>query len=130
LIHAEASNPATIMATYTPDQLSQYFQHIALPQEWRSSPPSLALLNELVKRQLATVPFESLALHYSKDHLIVLNPAHIFREMVERNMGGYCMENNTCFGAILRSLGFRVMNAGGRVSLTVSGKDSDAYEGW
>ncbi|KAK3385664.1 acetyltransferase-like protein [Podospora didyma] len=120
------------MATYTPDQLARYFEHIG----WDASswPPTgtltAAFLQELIHRQLARVPFESVSLHYSPTHLLSLDPEDLFHKIVGRNMGGYCMENNTFFGTILRSLGFNVTNTGGRVSHATAGRPGPGYMGW
>jgi arylamine N-acetyltransferase len=118
------------MSTFTEDQLRRYFDHIALPQEKRTSAPTLDFLTELVRRQLATVPFESLTLHYSQHHLLSLEPNDLFKKVVSRNMGGYCMENNTFFGIVLRSIGFKLINAGARVSDATAGRPGGGYMGW
>ena len=96
---------------YSAEQLSRYFQLIGLPPH-PAKPASLECLAELVKLQLATVPFENLSLHYSKHHLLSLDTNDLFDKIVGRRRGGYCMENNTFFGAVLRSLGFTLINAG------------------
>lgn len=118
------------MATYTNDQISNYLSRI----EWHKSsqPPvgTLDHLRELVKRQLAAVPFESLSLHYSPTHLLSLEPEDLFRKIVGRNMGGYCMEDNTFFGTVLRSLGYKLINAGARVSDATGGRPGAGYMGW
>jgi arylamine N-acetyltransferase len=108
---------------FTPEQLSQYFTHISFPSSLPVS-HSLAYLSELQKYHLATVPFENLTLHYSKHHLLSLDPQDLFNKIVVRRMGGYCMEINAFFGDVLRSLGFTVFSTGGRVK---SGKE---YLGW
>ena len=86
-------------------------------------------LKELQKRHLARVPFESLSLHYSKHRLLSLNQQDLFQKIVIRGMGGYCMENNAFFGAMLRSLGFTVFNASGRVSDATAGRPGPGYMG-
>jgi arylamine N-acetyltransferase len=118
------------MFTFNEDQMSQYFDHINLPREKRKSPINLEFLTELVRRQLATVPFESLALHYSKHHLLSLEPDDLFEKVVTRNMGGYCMENNTFFGVVLRSLGFKLISTGARVNIPTRGRPGGDYNGW
>jgi arylamine N-acetyltransferase len=76
------------------------------------------------------VAFGSLALHYSETHLLSLDPNNLFIKLVERNMGGYCMENNTFFGVVLRSLGYKLINAGARVSDATAGRPGPGYMGW
>lgn len=40
------------------------------------------------------------------------------------------MENNTFFGTVLRSLGFKVVSVGARVNRMASGSGGDVWEGW
>ena len=126
--------------TYTTHQLSKYFKHISLPldsQDLSHTPaklhlPSNALkfLTRLQRHQIATVPFENLQLHYSRDHTISLDPDYLFHKVVDRGHGGYCMENNCFFGTVLRSLGFNVLSAGARVNTQASGSGGNGWEGW
>jgi arylamine N-acetyltransferase len=115
---------------YSEGQLCRYLKHVSLPPDWPSKPLSLANLTELIRQQLATVPFESIMLHYSKYRLLSLDPNDLFEKVVGRGMGGYCMENNTLFGTVLRSFGFTIINAGGRVSDATAGKPGGGYMGW
>lgn len=119
---------------YTEDQISKYLDHIGWSR-WTSNadtgpPGSLPFLRRLMTLQLATVPFESLTLHYSKFHLLSLDLQDLYHKIVERGMGGYCMENNTFFGAVLRSLGYTVLSAGARVSDATAGRPGGGYKGW
>ena len=116
--------------TFTQEQLSQYFEHISFPNTDLSRPPSLEYLTEIQKYQLATVPFENLTLHYSVHHRLSLDPHDLFAKVVGRRMGGYCMEANAFFGAILSSLGFQLFNAGGRVSDATTGRPGNRFMGW
>ncbi|ROT38382.1 acetyltransferase-like protein [Sodiomyces alkalinus F11] len=102
------------MSSYTPAQLDAYFERIDYP---RSAHPEgrLALVDALQARQLAYVPFEDLTLHYSPHRVLSLEPDDLFEKIVQQRKGGYCMELNTLFGAVLRGLGFKVMHLGGRV---------------
>ena len=84
----------------------------------------------MVKLQLAYVPFGSLGLHYSKTHLLSLDPDDLYQKLIVKRMGGYCMENNTFFGTMLRSLGYKLINAGGRVSEATEGRLGSGYGGW
>ncbi|KAM0324880.1 hypothetical protein ACHAQA_007846 [Verticillium albo-atrum] len=100
--------------TYTPAQLEAYFERINFPKADHPSDP-LALLTALQRRQVTSVPFESLSLHYSKHRRLSLDTEDLFTKVVTRRHGGYCMEVNTFFATVLRSLGFRLINAAGRV---------------
>ena len=120
------------MACYTPSQLSQYFAHIGFPEPSTDAPRSLKLLAALQAHQLAAVPFESLSLHYSRIRLLSLDPEDLFDKFVLHGgrRGGYCMENNTFFGCILRSLGFELLSVGGRVSHETTGRHDGGWAGW
>lgn len=118
------------MATYNQKQIRQYLQHIKWDEFSQLIPGTLAHLTELLKRHLATVPFENLSLHYSPTHRLSLDPDDLFHKVVDRNMGGYCMENNTLLGAVLRGLGYDVINAGARVSDATAGRPGGGFMGW
>ncbi|KAH0565856.1 hypothetical protein GP486_000753 [Trichoglossum hirsutum] len=114
---------------YSPDQLTKYLTHISFPVGEHAE-LSLSYLTELQKRHRAKVPFENLSLHYSKTHLLSLDPQDIYKKIVDRNMGGYCMEQNTFFGTVLQSLGFTLFFTGGRVSDAAAGLPGAGYTGW
>ncbi|MCJ1467014.1 N-terminal acetyltransferase [Pseudocyphellaria aurata] len=129
---------------YTEAQLKRYFERIDLPvsvqdrllsassrrDELSSHVEELELLTTLQQHQLAHVPFENLSLHYSTHRTISLDANDLYVKIVERRRGGYCMENNCFFGAVLRGLGFTGYSAGGRISHAISGTDGDGYLGW
>lgn len=102
------------MATYTDQQLTQYLAHIDFPRD-RHPPDQLALLTALQQRHIARVPFDSIALHYSPHRLLSLDAEDLFQKIVLNSRGGYCMEVNALFAIVVRSLGFSVYSAGGRV---------------
>ncbi|KAK9436529.1 N-acetyltransferase family protein [Metarhizium brunneum] len=108
---------------YTPDQVDRYLQHIDFPAS-KHPPDALQRLTQLVARQVARVPFESFALHYSQHKRLSLDPEALFEKIVVHGKGGYCMELNAFFGGMMRGLGYRVLNAGGRV------KTPAGYTGW
>lgn len=114
---------------YSPEQLDQYFARINLPQRYRESSiaqsgthihneASLDFLKALQRYQVAAVPFENLNLHYSVQRHISIDTEKLFEKIVttKSERGGYCMENNTLFGTVLRSLQYNVMSVGGRVN--------------
>ncbi|RFU28011.1 hypothetical protein B7463_g8317, partial [Scytalidium lignicola] len=112
------------MARYSHDQVQQYLDYISVPVEERAfayagdPEERLQFLKRLIYFQLAKVPFENLSLHYSPDRTISMDIHHLFDKMVTRQngRGGYCMEINTFFASILRSLNFDVISVGGRIS--------------
>ena len=108
---------------YTEAQLNQYFEHIGYPRSRHAREP-LTLLTELQKYHLARVPFESITLHYTYHRLLSLDLQDLFHKIVVNSRGGYCMEVNAFFGEVLRSLGFTLISAGGRV------KGDSGFGGW
>lgn len=102
------------MATYSEEQLELYLQHIKYP---RAKHPSdrLELLKGLVRHHQARVPFDSIALHYSPTRLLSLDRQDLFEKIVTNSRGGYCMEVNELFATVLRTLGFQLYSAAGRV---------------
>ncbi|KAM5356911.1 hypothetical protein ACJ41O_003557 [Fusarium nematophilum] len=105
---------------YSPEQLSAYLDRIRLPTSKHASDP-LVLLAQLVRRQLAYVPFETLSLHYSVDKIVSLDADDLYDKIVRNHRGGYCLENNTFFGTILRSLGFHVIGVICRITMATRG---------
>jgi arylamine N-acetyltransferase len=112
---------------YTREQIDDYLSYISFPvTKYNITPGSthaedgLAYLSDLQKYQLSRIPFENLQLHYSKEHHISLNATDLFEKIVasKNGRGGYCMENNTFFGTILKTLGFEVIPTGARVLLS------------
>lgn len=119
--------------TFTKSQLHRYLEHIEYPNPDVLPPPTLATLKELIIYHLARVPFENLIIHYSSHHTVSLDPQHLYRKIVERGHGGYCMENNACFSIILVSLGFNLWTIGGKPSNTLDtdGVDREGgFRGW
>jgi arylamine N-acetyltransferase len=136
------------MVRFTKTQLIEYFQVIGLPQKYIDSPISsdasrtdtrehgLPFLHDLTRHHTCNIPFENLTLHYSADKTITLDPVRLWFKFVHQRRGGRCMENNTFFATVLRSLGFDVRNCGGRVSRAMSPyaevrrNQSATYDGW
>lgn len=107
------------MATYTPQQLELYLEHIRLPRDeankYLSTNDQLNYLVLLQQYHVARIPFDSVALHYSPTRVLSLDPEDLFQKIVVNSRGGYCMEVNMLFAVVLRSLGFTVITVGGRV---------------
>ncbi|EDU49784.1 NhoA Arylamine N-acetyltransferase [Pyrenophora tritici-repentis] len=133
---------------YSEVQLQDYFKRLGLPQQYLDSPVlsdrtkatatehGLPFLQALVRYHTCTVPFENLELHYSAHKTITLDVADLYTKIVTKRRGGRCMENNTFFGTVLRSLGYEVRNCGGRVSRAMSPypevrrNQAMTYDGW
>nr|OQO25045.1 hypothetical protein B0A51_07138 [Rachicladosporium sp. CCFEE 5018] len=134
-------------ASYTTSQVHQIYDRISLPSQHRKpphdvsttslarGPHGLPWLTALQRHALSTIPFESLSLHYSRDHRIFTDPQDVFTKIVTQDTGrgGYCMELNAFFGTFLRALGFEVLSTGGRVNSNQGSSDPDvevSYMGW
>ena len=123
---------------YTHHQLAKYVSHIfppsydlpALQADAKADP--LAVLAKLQLRHLSKVPWGNIAMHYSPHKTLSLDTETLFTKIVERGLGGYCMENNMLFATVLRSLGYQLYITGGRVSNAVgnNGKHPDGFGGW
>lgn len=116
---------------YSKSELLDYFARIELPEEYYQdvlSDTSLAktkeagfpLLEALCRHHTCNVPFENLILHYSANKKVTLDLAELYTWFVKKRRGGRCMENNSFFATVLRSLGYQVRNCGGRVSRAMS----------
>ncbi|KAE8452229.1 hypothetical protein EG329_001696 [Mollisiaceae sp. DMI_Dod_QoI] len=121
---------------YSQAQIDAYLARIEFPLDRygqvtpgnASAEDVLDYLSALQKHHLTSVPFENLALHYSKEHNNSLNQDDLFEKIVTRRKGGYCFESNGFFGLILQSLGFDSVSVGARVTLVspVAGWDHQA----
>ncbi|KAK5111077.1 hypothetical protein LTR85_012271 [Meristemomyces frigidus] len=133
--------------SYSPAQLHQVYDHIGLPTRFRYEPGEFSrevirhrdginFLTALQTYTLASVPIENLELHYSSHHQVSIHADALFNKIIRQGngRGGYCMENNTFFGTVLRSLGFEVMSVGARINsqLTPGGEleNECRFEGW
>ncbi|KAJ5771154.1 cysteine proteinase [Penicillium nucicola] len=141
--------------TYSPEQLSRYFDKLNLPSKLRREVWDIALLaskkgtstyktlvlsqlQALQRYHLAALPFENLDLHYSFHRSISIAPTTVFEKIVgsTSRRGGYSLENNTLFGAVLQSLGCNIISVGGRVNEATqptSGskqRKASKYNGW
>jgi N-hydroxyarylamine O-acetyltransferase len=67
-----------------------------------------------------TVPFENLDIPLGRK--IVVDEDASVHEVVEQRRGGFCYELNGAFGALLRSLGFRVTLLSARVARDQGGE--------
>lgn len=124
--------------TYTLAQLERYFSHIHLPKRYQeallrppqtSSPANrLDLLKRLQQHQIVNVAWENLSKFYNPIQgpvTALVHPQEVFSKIVGRGAngrldgrggrGGGCLENNTLFGTVIRSLGYDVYPGGGRV---------------
>ncbi|PGH02073.1 hypothetical protein GX51_04886 [Blastomyces parvus] len=128
--------------TYTREQLAKYISFIyncpigqgltklsELEDLVQRDP--LKALTLLQQRQLATVPFSNIVLHYSQHNTISLDPDYLFHKLIERGLGGYCLENTGLLAIVIRSLGYQFYTTAGRVSKSYdSPSDAGQFHGW
>ncbi|KAL1959312.1 hypothetical protein VTO42DRAFT_2499 [Malbranchea cinnamomea] len=114
-------------STFSREQLARYASKIyesppergeALLRELeeRIQRDPLGALTNMQQRHLAAIPFGNVVLHYSQHHTISLDPDYLFHKLVERGMGGYCVESTGLFAIVLRSLGFKMYTGAAKVS--------------
>ncbi|KAL9106524.1 MAG: hypothetical protein Q9227_008439 [Pyrenula ochraceoflavens] len=125
---------------YSREQIEEYLDFIDQGKVWKGFDDlenavrlfPLKTLDRLQRKQMAAVPFGNLILHYSQHHSISLDTDILFHKIVRRKMGGYCLENNAFFAAVLRSIGYTFVTGGARVSNYVSsgGKNTEGFKGW
>ncbi|RPA78527.1 cysteine proteinase [Ascobolus immersus RN42] len=115
---------------YSREQLKVYFKHISLPSAVAESLLSddegrlnLGNLEALLIHHLRKVPFENLSLHYAQRKHLGLTEDALWEKMITngRGRGGYCMEVNTFFGAVLRGCGFEAYMVAGKIAHAMHG---------
>lgn len=121
----------------TQEQLLLYFQRIGFDyQPVQPTGPSLQLLRQIQARQLTSIPYETLSLHWrpivpqndpsdynqsGKKKPKFLSPPFglstedLFQKLVIGRRGGYCLELNILLGEALKALGFEVVHAKAKV---------------
>jgi N-hydroxyarylamine O-acetyltransferase len=87
----------------------------------RIGPASLGLLQTVIARHAAAIPFENLDIVLGRP--ILLDAGSVQAKLVQARRGGYCFEQNTLLRAALERMGFRVTSLMGRV---VRGSPPDA----
>ena len=124
---------------YSREQLEQYVKRSIkdstytldkLEADVKADP--LKALAGLQMRQIGFNPWGNLALHYSPHKTLSLEHEELFRKIVGRGVGGYCMENNIFFATILRSLGYNLYITAARISniVSASGRHPEGFVGW
>ncbi|KAB8265341.1 arylamine N-acetyltransferase 1 [Aspergillus pseudonomiae] len=122
----------SICSALTGVQVDAYFERIQLPTSYRRGQgPTLDLpfLSRLQGYHVSAIPYENLSLHYAKDVKVSLDVAELYKKLVQRRRGGYCMENNILFHHVLLFLGFDVYLTGARLFRVGNGKPA-GWSGW
>ena len=127
---------------YSTSEIQEYFQRIKLPRQYLDSPVlcdaalaqtkqhGLALLHAITRYHACNVPFENLELHYSARKVITLQMADLYAKIVTQRRGGRCMEGNTFFATVLRSLGVRRVTFGPLWQKWLGEVSADALAAW
>lgn len=116
--------PSAAATTLSPAQLTGFLARVGYPREAHAD-DALARLSALTARHICSVPFDTLALHYSPHRTLPLDLDALYDKVVVARRGGYCMELNRLFGAALRALGYAPMAVAGRVADPGGG-----WQGW
>ena len=91
-------------------RLEEYLTRIGVD---RPLPPDVATLRRLHIAHLAAFPFDNLQIQ--RHGIVRVDVASIEEKFLGGTTGGYCFEQNTLFGSVLRELGFDVSTLLGRV---------------
>ncbi|ROV89778.1 hypothetical protein VSDG_08613 [Cytospora chrysosperma] len=106
-----------LTSAYTPSQILQYLHHISFPLPV-SFPRNAETLSLLHRRQICSIPYENLSLHYHHRHTNDINPQALFAKFVSaRGRGGYCFETSIFWLHILRGLGFKAYHSQASIRL-------------
>lgn len=103
-----ASESRLRMASLT--HLEDYFARIGYLGD---RTPALAVLREIQRRHVCTIPFENLDIQLRCP--ISLSLPALEQKLVHERRGGYCFEQNTLLKAALESIGFKVTTLIARV---------------
>jgi arylamine N-acetyltransferase len=68
----------------------------------------MSLLCELQERHLCHIPFENLSQHGAHGGPVALDIDAIAHKVLDRRRGGFCLELNSLFAALLRACGYQV----------------------
>lgn len=93
------------------EMIKAYLNRIGMPE-----PEAMdkTYLEQLIRAHLCSVPFENL--DAADFHMVPELSLHaLYEKIVIRKRGGYCFEQNTLFGALLRALGLQVYPVAVRV---------------
>jgi len=123
-------------SVYSASQVVKYLEHLGLPPSFHpSANPSLDLsyLTSLFVRQITTIPYENLLIHYSPQHAVSLDPQAILTKIItnRRGRGGYCMENALLLKHMLHAIGFTdAYTVGVRIRTRIDGVPQGDYTGF
>ncbi|XP_006779825.1 arylamine N-acetyltransferase, pineal gland isozyme NAT-10-like isoform X1 [Neolamprologus brichardi] len=98
--------------------LEEYFKRIGFHGSYDKL--DLATLKLIHRQHIMSIPFENLSIHCGEK--ITMDLEVIFNKMVRSSRGGWCLENNSLFGWVLRQMGYDTTTLGSRVFDTTGGE--------
>src|SRR6201995_1876245 len=126
--------PLSARPAYTSNQLSQYlsvvfnqshpFHDLSRLNDAIATSP-IEALSVLQTNHLSKIPWGDIGLHYSETKKLSLDADDLFQKIVVRQLGGYCMEVNAFYAAVLRGLGIKLYTTAGRISKTIDASKDD-----
>lgn len=88
---------------------ARYARRLKLPEAAVvDAEPTHELLCRLHEAHVTSVPFENLAQHGGKGGPVVLDLDVVAEKILDRNRGGFCLELNSLFRALLEACGYTV----------------------
>jgi arylamine N-acetyltransferase len=129
---------------FSDKQLQQYLSHTWGSALGSKGTPSVESLRSMIKENpistiaqlqvhhVSSIPWGNVALHYSPHRSLSLSPTALLNKMCVRGLGGYCMETNLLFSAVLHTLGIQHYLTGARISniVDMNGGDPHGFIGW
>uniref|UniRef100_A0A3Q3KZF7 arylamine N-acetyltransferase n=2 Tax=Mastacembelus armatus TaxID=205130 RepID=A0A3Q3KZF7_9TELE len=91
--------------------LEEYFKRIGFHGTYDKL--DLATLKLIHKQHVMSIPFENLSIHCGER--ISMDLELIYNKIVRSSRGGWCLENNSLFGWVLREMGYDTVTLGSRV---------------
>ncbi|XP_030582211.1 arylamine N-acetyltransferase, pineal gland isozyme NAT-10-like isoform X2 [Archocentrus centrarchus] len=91
--------------------LDEYFKRIGFSGPYDKL--DLATLKLIHRQHIMSIPFENLSIHCGER--ITMDLEVIFNKVVRSSRGGWCLENNSLFGWVLRQMGFSTTTLSSRV---------------
>ncbi|XP_028293823.1 arylamine N-acetyltransferase, pineal gland isozyme NAT-10-like [Gouania willdenowi] len=91
--------------------LEEYFERIGFHGYFGK--PDLATLKLIHKLHVMSIPFENLNIHCGET--MTMDIVIIYDKIVKGKRGGWCLENNSLFGWVMREMGYDCVTLGSRV---------------
>ncbi|NXV06392.1 ARY2 protein, partial [Cettia cetti] len=101
--------------------IKEYFARISY---WGShNKPDLATMSDILQHHIRAIPYENLSIHCGET--IELDLEAIYKKIVKKKRGGWCMENNYLLSWALKTLGYDITFLGAKVYVPERGAYPD-----